>query len=513
MPVSLREAGSLTKRLTVAALFLIFALLVPNSVVFSHAQSTPSFYVESNQVLVPTYVYDKKLIWEPFPKTGGPEFDSVLDLTAKDFHLFEDDQEQRIQSVTLQLKRHYVLVVDNIDAHNEFAQIETPTGRWSSAGRLDSEPTAWEWDSLPDHSYLIAYVPPASAPGSCHRIDVRVDRPNSVVFARSQYCNVKHASFDPLNGTKFSKQMEGYAASGQAGKVNLAVQASVFYKRTDAALVDIALEFPWDSLKREWTTNAATGHGSPIATIGTLGLLYKKDGTLAARFSDFGCCSSDRPPDSHWRRYRTYTGFYRGPHPSEDPFYTPSRYETQIDLPPGEYNLQVVLSDGSKFGRVEAPLVVDSYDGKRLAISSVMLCKRFRDASGIAKEHAKQDFAPQYLPLVSNGLQFTPAGDTRFKKGDPLFAYFEVYEPLLNGTSATSVQTRLKLIDVRTGAVKVDTGPRSAADRIQPGKSVIPIAEQIAVDKLPKGSYRLEVQATDSGGTRTVWRTANFTVE
>jgi hypothetical protein len=156
---------------------------------------------------------------------------------------------------------------------------------------------------------------------------------------------------------------------------------------------------------------------------------------------------------------------------------------------------------------------LDSYDGKQLAISSVMLCRRFRNAAVAAQEAAAVNLAPKYVPLVSKGVQFTPTGDIHFKKGEPLFAYFEVYEPLLTGTPITTIQTQVKITDVKTGQLKVDTGQLSAADWMAPGKSVIPIAEQIAVDKLPEGSYRLEVQATDSTGKSIVWRAANFTVE
>jgi predicted phage tail protein len=42
---------------------------------------------------------------------------------------------------------------------------------------------------------------------------------------------------------------------------------------------------------------------------------------------------------------------------------------------------------------------------------------------------------------------------------------------------------------------------------------MIPIGDELKVDQLPKGDYRLEVQATDSAGRSTPWRTANFTVE
>jgi predicted phage tail protein len=159
------------------------------------------------------------------------------------------------------------------------------------------------------------------------------------------------------------------------------------------------------------------------------------------------------------------------------------------------------------------PLNIDSYDGKQLAISSVILCKRFRDATVAAQEATAVNLAPRYVPLVSKGVQFTPTGDTTFRKGEPSFAYFEVYEPLLTGTPAATVQTQLRITDVKTGQIKVDTGSRSAADWIEPGKSAIHIAVQIDVAKLPPSTYRLEVQATDSAGKRTVWRAANFTVE
>ncbi len=261
----------------------------------------------------------------------------------------------------------------------------------------------------------------------------------------------------------------------------------------------MALDFSWDLLKREWRK------GSLHATIGVLGLVYGEDGSLFSRFSDFGCCSPDERPN--------FAPSYLNAEPFFDRLLIPTRFETQISLPPGEYKLRVILSDGSKFGLADVPLNIEKYDGKQLAISSIVLCKRFRNAAVAAQEAAAFNLAPQYVPLVSKGVQFTPTGDTTFRKGEPLFAYFEVYEPLLAAAHPATVQTGLKLTDVNTGEVKVDTGPRSAADWIQPDKTVMPISEQIAVDKLPKGSYRLEVQATDSAGKSTVWRAANFTVE
>lgn len=492
------------------------------------AQDAYSIRVESNQVLVPTFVFDKTRMARPGRPSACPavdtevpgkqssvskaptncRYDLVTDLAARDFHLFEDGKEQIIQSVRLQFMQY----TDVHDSTGHFVEeSDTPTARWSTSAlpRIFSPGDRMLF-------YLIAYSPPRSADGTCHQIKVKADRRNSNVWARTQYCNTQHSPSDPLLGTRFGQQLQGYVASAQADKIDLSLQAGVFYPESGIGRIDIALEFPWNSLKREWS------NGSLHATIGVLGIVNGKDGNLAARFSDQGCCPSDRPEFVETQEAGTHFDPPGLPsvdqsasvmYPDFDVDYLPGRYETQIDLGTGEYVLNVVLSDGSKFGRVETPLIVDSYDGNHLALSSVMLCKRFRDAATSSQEAAAVNQAPKFVPLVSKGMEFTPAGDTRFKKGDAFFAYFEVYEPLLASAPTTTVQTELRIIDVKTGELKADSGPRSAADWIQPGKTVIPIADKIEAAKLPPGSYRLEVQASDSAGNSTTWRTRDFLVE
>ena len=119
----------------------------------------------------------------------------------------------------------------------------------------------------------------------------------------------------------------------------------------------------------------------------------------------------------------------------------------------------------------------------------------------------------ELIPLVSKGMEFTPTGDSRFKKKEPLIAYFEVYEPLLAGTEKVNVQFRMRITDVKTGELKTDTGLRPADSYIHAGNPIIPIAEQIAINELSKGEYRLETQACDSAGIATQWRATTFIVE
>jgi len=55
--------------------------------------------------------------------------------------------------------------------------------------------------------------------------------------------------------------------------------------------------------------------------------------------------------------------------------------------------------------------------------------------------------------------------------------------------------------------------PITAAPYLKAGSSIIPVGRGMDISKLPKGSYRLDVQATDSTGKSTARRSTNFTVE
>ena len=57
----------------------------------------------------------------------------------------------------------------------------------------------------------------------------------------------------------------------------------------------------------------------------------------------------------------------------------------------------------------------------------------------------------------------------------------------------------MRVKDVKTGEVKIDTGIRSADSWLQEQNPVLSIAEGIVIEKFAAGSYILEVQASDSG--------------
>lgn len=229
-------------------------------------------------------------------------------------------------------------------------------------------------------------------------------------------------------------------------------------------------------------------------------MISKKDGTVAIRFSDStqaGCLFTLRPT------LVTYQLCKEG---------IPNHYETQVDLPPGDYHLRVVLDYGGQLRRVQVPITVDKLDGKQLAMSGIALCKRFHKGSEL-----EQTLVPtmlfEFVPLLSAGMEFTLTGDTHFKKWEPLIVYFEAYELLLAGTGTANVQFEMKILDAKMGEAKDGTGLLGAQPWVKAGNPVIPIAQKISINKLPSNMYRVEVQVSDSAGNRTGWRAAFFTLD
>jgi hypothetical protein len=526
--------------------------------------------VQTNLVLVPVFVYDPARMAQA-PKEEMPcarsmvvtffklaptepylpkdcDVTEVQGLAAEDFRLFEDGVEQEIK--TFEAGAWRTVARDNLGWHLQASH--TPRGIWglSELSSLKKVPF------VTTHFDVLGYVPRVEKEG-CHRIRVEVNRPNLLVFARDEYCAGQSPS-DPLLGTRGGKELERILASEKKGKIQLSVQATSFYTKGDQSLVSICLRFPWDSLYRKWDPSTWTLY----ARIAVMGAVRSKDGSVAARFSDLLYPSYWPTFDQGGTKYIAWekgtanlsTAVPRLVTPgsagkvavsdsasgngtlalafpkianeiapdeaaiqtalnSSDPFWLPTGYGTQVEVPAGDYNLEVALNDGWSFGRAEIPLTIEAYDGKQLALSSVALCKSLRSASVAAKEGAQANFAPQYVPLVSKDILYAPAGDTSFAKGEALFVYFEVYEPQLMENSAMPVSVRMRVLDSKTGNIEEDFAPIDATSYKQTGSSVLRIGRKVPIERLPKGNYRLEVQATTPTGGSTTWRTANFSVE
>ncbi len=334
--------------------------------------------------------------------------------------------------------------------------------------------------------YLIAYTPPKTAEKSCHVLRVKVDRPDTNLRARSQYCNIP--PMDPLAGTDIDKVLAERAASSQAGTIYVSAQVPYFYIAANKARVHLVAEVSPAEL------NFASRNGRFRSALYVLGIAYNQDGTTAAHFTDEVDFDFATKKDADQ---------FKG---------TPYRYSNQFEILSGTYKLQLVFSAEEKsFGKVEVPLTIDAFDGKQLSISSLAISKEFRAAS--ASQGVDAILAANRRPLVSKGVQFTPAVRPRIKKTDRAAFYFEVYDPLLAGTDSLKVAVRFRITERDTGQSKVESNMVDLEQYISAHNSVVPVALMLPVDQLTPGAFRLEVQAGDSAGKTSQVRTQDFEVE
>ncbi len=459
--------------------------------------------VETDQVVVPTVVFDKKLyahkndLRERIDK--DPHFwdtIAIKDLAAGDFHLSEDGKEQTIVSAKLEAPTA-MMVQDNRGQHLE--SVGTGGGRWSDP---DTEFMSW---SFPH--YLVSYWPPYSAPGSCHQVQVTVGRANLEVFARSEYCNTKHPATDPLNGTAFGQKMEKDLAQHGDGTIETTARAYAFHGPDGESRAYLTLEFPPGVLKHEMRGDKL------YASIGLLGTIHSQDGKLVQRFSDFACCDYGNQKHSFWKALKEAIPDER------TTTLVPDRYDTQFDgLAPGDYVLDVVLSDGENYGRRKIPLHVPDLTGSELSISEIALCGRVR-TKGTAAPDALETKAGRYSPLRSRGAEFVPVADAVITKYateavSSLYFYFEIYAPRIAGAPAiTALEAHMRVVDALTGDTKADLGNVDALS-YQTGQSpFIFVGRGLRLDAYGVGSYDLEIQVTDSAGRTTPWKKTPFTIE
>jgi len=436
----------------------------------AQSETSPLIKVESREVVLPIRVIQEK------KSTGaveGPNGEAqlgwvlhskeVTGLSAKSVHVFEDGVEAKIQHFSVEQADGWA-VHDNVGSHLDYSC--TPRGIWvapdvaNKATTLDSK----------FHTYLVTYVPLPSPTGSCHRISIKVDRRHSKVFAPGQYCNTKDPLSDPLKDTELGDRLIGNVNSNQVGELPLSVKTSSFAGLSGAARVNLSAEIPANLLERHWD-------GVHLVTsIAVLGLVFDSNGKLVSRFSDTACAPAEEG--------------YSGPLPlpafAQKEFgqvMVPSGYRTQVDLGPGDYRLELLLTDGEKFGRASTSFTVDDFSRAALSLSGIALCKRYHKP---APDERGPTRAPQYLPLMFDGQEFTPTGDTRFKKGEQLLPYLEIYGTELRAADAPKLFLEMKVFDERTGELKIGTGARPVDSPMRPDYPAIPVVWEMEVaDRLP----------------------------
>jgi VWFA-related protein len=332
--------------------------------------------------------------------------------------------------------------------------------------------------------YVLGYVPPESPDGSCHTIKVKMEHGGLQVRSRSGYCNVRPVN--PLDGKPIEKQMELQAAGNTPGSIQGSLQAPFFYSAPNVAQVTLAMQIPGDSVvfNKE--------KGKYHASVNVLGIAYKPDGSVGARFND--TLNFDLEKDE-WKAFTQ----------------RPYQYQNQFDAAPGAYKLSVVLSSGGdSFAKFEKPLHIDPYDGKKFTLGGVVLSNTVQPVDQIPTD-VDATLLEDRTPMIIKGMQITPSANYAFKKSDKVVIYSQLYEPLLTSATPPKVAAGYSILDSSdkqvffTGAVALD-------EFVEKGNAVVPFGMVVEVKNLAPGNYRLVLQAVDGAKNQAAPREAAFSI-
>jgi hypothetical protein len=506
-----------------------------SSQAISSSEGVPRFRAEARQVLLGATVFklvadkrkpDESLLPRQALKryplsfvTAITQYANRLDgtLAPSDFHVFDDGTEQRINYF-----KKSVLPIG--DWSGIWFSLPTPLGTWGFP-----PPDVARVFNPPILKYLIGYVPPTLEPGKCHEVRVAVEG-REIVLDRSSYCTAGSDDLDEATReeTAVGRRMRSFAESEKKGAIKVSAKAYAFWSSRVLSLVNqslaigsaaplasdltyvvkvhdskapstvhIAVQFkpPWE----HWDASCAEKEALHV-----LGIAYSENHQIAGQFGVTYACGDES--QWHYMREKYIAKSWAS-------FNIPTRFDTQMELAPGDYHLRVVVSDGKKrFGIARVPVHVDRFDGQQLAMSDVVLSSVPRDASKVLDEAAIASPSPLVpTPLVNKNNQFVPDIETHIRQHSQFPLYFEIYEPLLK-EQTTEVYMHVRVTEQKTGFILLDPGLISAADWMLPGNPVIPVGFSLNIHKLEAGDYQVEVQASDSAGRKSEWRKAKFTI-
>ncbi len=329
-----------------------------------------------------------------------------------------------------------------------------------------------------DEYYRVFYSPPPSQPGTCHLLRVAVAARGLGTRARNEYCTERLEDLTDERSTR--------AFGAGVPTLDAAIRLPYFYVRPDLASVQLSMDFAPSGVK--FVKDKSGVHGQ----IGFYGAATRADGSIAARFSDTRTIDlkSQESPEAF-----TKAAYH---------------YEHTFSITPGTYRFHIAVDESSAaYAKVEMPLEVDPWNPSRLGMGSIV----FSALAIPAPTSAAPNLEDHHL-LVAGGKQFTTAATSHFLRSDQIYFYTEVYtgdsSGVLPATDPSTLKMQYRIIDARSGQVKVDTGMNGVGSYVRQGVPVVPFATRISSADLATGVYRLEVTASIQGLPEPVSRTAEF---
>ena len=163
------------------------------------------------------------------------------------------------------------------------------------------------------------------------------------------------------------------------------------------------------------------------------------------------------------------------------------QYETGFTLPPGRYRLKVVLRENQSgaVGSYESDVVVPDMRRLPVKLSSVVL--------GTQTQPVTQRNAVS--PLARNGTMLVPSLTHVVSTGQPLYFYYEVYEPALVQSGSPRLLTSIAFF---RGKVKTYETPLVEVTKLDaPDRKAAIFQYSVPASALKPGYYTCQITVVD----------------
>ena len=182
-----------------------------------------------------------------------------------------------------------------------------------------------------------------------------------------------------------------------------------------------------------------------------------------------------------------------------------SIYQKAVPLSPGLYRLDLVLKDvnSGNVGVVNTRLGVPRYEEEKLSSSSLILADQIQRVSshdiGLGQ-------------FVLGDIKVRPKMDSTFATNERLGIFLQVYNLKVDDkTHKADAEVEYRVVKEK------DPNPvlklKETGDQLTQRGEELTLEKALALNALPPGKYKLEIQVTDNLSKETITPTADFTVK
>ena len=322
--------------------------------------------------------------------------------------------------------------------------------------------------------------------GRYRKLEVRVDVPNAKLSYRPGYYSA--VDYRHANGEQREQSLED-ALNSDLPETDMSVYLQPFFFRdtTGRYNMPVVLLVPGSEVP------FAKGGDRDKATLDIIGNIKDAQGHVLQQVRDTVKLAIDQSQQVTRKNIQYSTGF---------------------TLPTGNYHLKFVVRENEtgKLGSFETDVRVPDLSKQPLKMSSVVLAAQRVSPLGSGRRVDN--------PLVYDGEQYVPNLPHVFNRDQPLYFFYEVYDPgkfpkaaAGNTTPAAKLSGQMHLltsIELLRGNVRVFASPTVAATTLNvPERNAVAFAFTVPLASLSDGVYTCQVNVIDdAGGTFSFPRTA-----